>query len=90
MGGGWARVAIAIGCTFTLACATTNATRAAGIRREAEARLARCLGWDRPAPATPLQRQRCAEESAAFCEQQGLEKTCGASGLWTWAPPSPR
>jgi len=56
-----------------IACATFPATRAAGVRRSAEARLKLC----RKGLVIPDQYRACYAETQRFCMQQGLERTCG-------------
>ena len=57
----------------TIACASFPATREAGVRRAAEAKLKAC----RKGTQFPYQFKPCYIETQDFCRSRGLERTCG-------------
>lgn len=57
----------------TIACANFSATRAAGVRRMAEAQLSAC----RKGTRFPHEYRPCYTDVQAYCRAQGLERTCG-------------
>jgi hypothetical protein len=54
------------------------ATPHAALRREAESRLRGCVGAHRC-----MQDRECIAESVAWCQANGMEKTCGTDGAFT-------
>lgn len=62
-----------------VACANFPATREAGIRRAAEARVKHC----QKNYIVPDHLKSCYAEAQAFCRTWGLEKTCGEGAGWT-------
>lgn len=55
----------------------------AWVRNEAGYRLRSCLRMaERPSPSEPA-RRACLEEMGAYCESEGLERTCGLGDAWT-------
>lgn len=57
----------------TITCASFPATREAGIRRAAEARVKHC----QKNYVAPDHLKSCYEEAQAYCRTWGLEHTCG-------------
>lgn len=56
-----------------LSCVEFAATRNAGVRRMAEARLAVC----RKGTVSSVEARPCYEQTRAFCLDAGLERGCG-------------
>lgn len=79
----WLGWVCAVACVVASGCATVS--HASRVRAEAESRLVSCLGWNVRARPSLAQKKQCVDESKAFCRENGLEATCGVSGLWTRA-----
>jgi hypothetical protein len=60
---------------FVLGC--LPATREAGLRRMAEAKLAMCIGRSH---CTLQEDAACRREASVWCRERGMERDCGEGG----------
>ena len=70
-----------IACLLLAAAGCALPLRAA-VRLQAGQQLESCLGWRVRNYPGPSQKARCMAESAAFCQERGLEAGCGTDELW--------